>query len=340
MSLHRLKVGIVGCGGIAGRYDETSHDKGIYSHAGAYRSRASEIAFEACVEPDPIRRQEFQKYWEVPYGYGTLSELLGRHTFDILSVCSPDARHAEQLMEILQSRKARMIWAEKPLTIDFERAMRIVDQAKAMGTGIRLTNQRRWEPVHCALAKELRNGVIGNITAVTGYYVKGLTHIGTTMINTLRFLVGDIAQVEAVGSTKGSYPGDPSRDAVVWFDGDVAGMIHGVDGASYSYSLFEIDVVGTKGRVRILNNGDVIEIGHPVPYGHYDGFAELQLKERRQSSLANTMVYGLDSMVEAFRCGTASDVSEAEEGLRELGVVRAILESAQRGGARGHVAAV
>ena len=332
MSPRRLKAGIVGCGGIAGRYDETAHDKGIYSHAGAYRARVSEIAIAACVEPDPVRRREFQKYWEVPHGYGTLSEMLGKHTFDILSVCSPDVHHAEQVMEILQSRKVRMIWAEKPLTTDLESARRIVDQAKAMGTGIRLTNQRRWEPVHCALAKELRDGLIGKLTAVAGYYVKGLTHIGTTMINTLRFLVGDIVQVEAVGSTKGSYPGDPSRDAVVWFEGDVAGMIHGVDGVSYSYSLFEIDVVGTKGRVRILDNGDVIEVWHPAPYGHYGGFAELQLKERRQSSLANAMVYGLDSMMEAFRCGMASDVSEAEEGLRDLRVVCAILESAQRGG--------
>ncbi len=340
MSLSRLTVGIVGCGGIAGRYDETAHDKGIYSHAGAYRARSSEITIEACVEPDPVRRKEFQKYWEVPYGYGTLGEMLEKHDFDILSVCSPDAFHAEQLQEILRSRKARMVWTEKPLTTDFDSAKRIVEEAKVNGTGIRLTNQRRWEPVHCALAKELRNGLIGKITAVSGYYMKGLTHIGTTMINTLRFLVGDIVQVEAIGSAKGSYPGDPSRDAVVWFEDGVVGIIRGVDGQTYSYSLFEIDVAGTEGRVRLLNNGDVIEVEQPVPYGHYDGFAELRLKERRQSSLANAMVYGLNSMLEAFRCGTTPDVSEAEEGLHDLHIVHAILESAQRGGARVNVATV
>jgi predicted dehydrogenase len=330
-----LTAAIIGCGDIAGGYDERATTPGVFSHAGAYGRRQDRIRLIACADPDPARRSRFQAAWQVERGYGSAGEMLADVAVDIISVCSPDACHAEHLSQIVDSGRARMIWAEKPLTTRADTARTIVEKAARAGVGIRLSNQRRWNAAHNQLASEIRGGALGRITAVTGWYVKGLTHIGTTMINTMRLLVGEIAQVQALEPfTGGCYSGDPSLSAVLWFDAGVCGVIHGVDGDAYRYSTFELDLTGSDGRARLLENGDRIEIATPRVNGHYSGFNELQPASVRETGMSNAMLTGLDRMLAALDDGPAGDVSEARDGLRDLTIVDAILRSAAAGGTK------
>jgi predicted dehydrogenase len=326
---------IVGCGDIAGGYDERARTAGQFTHAGAYRARAGQVRVIACAEPDETRRRRFQERWNVDRGYASIDEMLADVEADIVSVCSPDRLHAEHLSRIIESRRARMIWAEKPLTTDAVSAGAIVDAAALAGIGIRLTNQRRWDAAHVGLAADIRGGKLGALTAVNGYYVRGLTHIGTTMIDTLRLLVGEIVRVQALEPFgTGCCPGDPSLSAVLWFENGPCATMRGVDGDAYSYSVFEIDIVGTKGRARVVANGDRIELAAPAVHGHYDGFNELQPASSCETGLTGAMLAGLDRMLAAFDRGDAANVSEAREGVRDLTVVDAVRHSAGAGGAK------
>jgi predicted dehydrogenase len=326
---------IVGCGDIAGGYDERARTPGVFTHAGAYRARHDQVSLVACAEPDATRRRRFQETWNVDRAYESIDEMLADIDADIISVCSPDQFHADHLSQIIRSGRARVIWAEKPLTTNADHACAIVGLALEAGIGVRLTNQRRWDAAHNELAAGIRRGVLGRVTAVTGFYVKGLTHIGTTMINTLRLLVGEIVQVQALEPfVTGCYPDDSSLSAVLWFDAGVCGTVRGVDGEAYRYSTFEIDIVGTEGRARVLANGDRIEVAAPGVHSHYNGFNELQPVSVRETGMSEAMLVGLDRMLAAFDQGNEADVSEAREGVRDLTIVDAVRRSAAAGGTK------
>ena len=98
--------------------------------------------------------------------------------------------------------------------------------------------------------------------------------------------------------------------------------------------MFEIDIMGTDGRARILANGDRIVIERPGPYAHYDGFSELQESEVRATGMAHAMEIGLDRMLAALDSGDAAELSEAVDGARDLSIVDAIKASARAGGAK------
>ena len=60
---------IVGCGNIAGGYDERgTYPDAILTHAGAYKSHGG-FQITACIEPDEERRKTFMKTWDVEYGF-------------------------------------------------------------------------------------------------------------------------------------------------------------------------------------------------------------------------------------------------------------------------------
>jgi predicted dehydrogenase len=312
-----LKAAIIGCGDIAGGYDEKSTDNGIYSHAGAYRACGVKIA--AVFDVDVSRARAFAQYWGAGCVCEDLKALYAGSEYDLVSICVPDKMHHGIFTEFLHAGKTRIVWAEKPLASTSAEGAAMVALARKMRTGLRVTYQRRWEPLHVALAEEIRQGLIGDITAVHGYYVKGLVHIGTTMIDTIRFLVGEPESACSVSSIqKGSYPCDSSSDIALVYPGGVTAVIQGIDGSEYSYSLFEVDILGTRGRVRITGNGDCYEVSRVAAYDHYEGFSELKADRRGRTEMGASMQIGLEQMIRSLHEGTWTDVSDGDSALRNL----------------------
>lgn len=312
-----LKAAIIGCGDIAGGYDEKSTDNGIYSHAGAYRACGVKIA--AVFDVDVFRARAFAEYWGAERVCERLEALYAGDEYDFVSVCTPDKTHYGIVTGFLHAGKTRIVWVEKPIASTSAEGKEMVTLAHEKRTGFRVTYQRRWEPVHKALAEEIQQGLIGDITAASGYYVKGLVHIGTTVIDTIRFLIGEPNSVLTVSSIqKGSYPGDSSTDIALVYPGGVTAVIQGIDGSEYSYSLFELDILGTRGRVRITENGDRYEIFRVAPYSHYDGFSKLKADRSGRTEMGTSMKNGLEQMIHSLHDGTWADVSDGESALRNL----------------------
>lgn len=327
-----LRAAIVGCGDVAGGYDEHARDGSVFTHAGSYRRHRERIRLAACVEPDARRREAFRKAWRVPQGFSTVEELLSAGSYDIVSLCTPDKLHESQLRALIASGRAKMIWAEKPLTTSARSARAVLKLARKRGVGIRLSNHRRWEPEHLRLARDLRDGAIGKIVGFNARYVKGITHIGCTMIDTLRLLLGEPRTVQAVPPfDAGSYPGDPSISFLADFGG-ASGIVHGVDRDRYVYSLFEIEVVGSTGRARLIDSGERFELQRGRADRRHGWHGELGEPAVRTTKLSQAFPRGLELMLRDLVAGRARGVSEAANGLRDLEIVEAVKRSAALGG--------
>lgn len=328
--MKKIKAAIIGCGDIAGKYDEHKKGAGIFSHAAAYSSFKN-IEIAAAFDPDARRLRGFCKYWKVVKSCASIDQLLAGK-YDIVSVCGPDHTHEELLESVILSGCSRYIWAEKPLTTTARAAGRIIKLAERKKTGVLLTLQRRWETEHIAVRERIRRGLIGDVLHVNGYYIKGAVHIGSTMIDTLRFLCGEITWAMAMPPFKeGSYGRDYSLRGVMGFRNGATACILGCDRKKYAYSVFEIDIVGTWGRIKIEENGDRVYYYALKAYDYYSGFNELALKEKRATGMKWSMKRGAEIIAENLAKGNFC-LDLAREGLRDLEIVEALKKSAASGG--------
>ena len=125
-----LAVLVVGCGNIAGAFDQDRVGSDLpYTHAGAY-SCDERFSLVACVEPDKGRRMKFMDYWGVSVGFSTIDDVLNSDfQFDVVSICSPSDCHAHDL-EITLRLKPKLIFCEKPVTTSLTETKRLVDACR------------------------------------------------------------------------------------------------------------------------------------------------------------------------------------------------------------------
>lgn len=326
----KLKVAIIGCGDIAGGYDEHKNDSGIFSHVGAYRS-FPDIEIVNAFDTNARKLNSFCHYWGIKKHSGSLNDLL-KDKYDILSVCTPDHTHEFIIERIINSGSCRYIWAEKPLATTAIAAEKIVRMAKKNNIGLWLSNQRRLEPQHQILRERILNSDFGKPLHVTGYYVKGITHIGCTLIDTMRFILGEIAWVMAFPPfNSGSFGNDFSLRGVVGFCGGVTASIIGCDERKYKYSIFELDIICSNGRIRIEESGDFINSYAPKEYDYYPGFKELKLVDRIRTNMKWSMKYCLGALLKELQRGAVVNYL-AQEGFYDLRVIEAFKRSAEKGG--------
>lgn len=327
------RAAIIGCGDIGGLYDETRKEPGVFSHAGAYK-QVERIDLVAAADIDRRRLQEFARFWEVEKVYEDYRDLLQEENLHLVSVCTPDETHYQVLMDILDLNAPRLIFAEKPLTTSSKTEMEVLRRAEEKGTRIVVDYQRRWEPEHQAVAMEIREGAIGQIQAVSAYYVKGLRHVGCTTVDTLRFLISQIASVVALPPYRvGTFPDkDPSMDAVLFFRREGKAIIQSCDKHGYTYSLFEIDILGSEGRIRILENGDRVIRYRTAPYAHYPGFRELERYDEVATRMPLALTDGVQAIVEILDRDLADYTNHGLESYKDSLVLDAISLSQKRGG--------
>ena len=261
----KIQAAIIGCGRAAGGYDRAGLSGGCYSHAGAYRL-CPDVELVAAVDPDPSQLAEFGKSWNVAHLYADTDDLLRKHPVQIVSVCAPDAFHESIVSRILEIRPPKVIFAEKPLALGSRAAKTLWASSTAAKSRIVINHQRRWEPGHQRARDLIRSGGIGQVVTATALYVKGLYHIGCTAVDTLRFLIGEIDSVRAVGEAQeAAVPGDPSVDAILYLKNGATAVLLGADRMGYRYSVFELDILGTTGRIRISENGQCIRVFRAGP---------------------------------------------------------------------------
>lgn len=330
-----IKVAIMGCGDVAGRYDEKKNSDGVFSHAGAYRS-FSNIEIVAAYDVDKKRLDDFCRFWKIKNTCRNQEELFAGD-YDIVSICTPDDTHESMLERSIRRRCAKYIWAEKPLTTTASSAEKIMRLAKDGNIGVMLSNQRRWEPGHLAVKEKLQKGVIGDLVCATGYYVKGITHIGCTTIDTLRFLCGEVIWASSFPPfDNGSYANDRSLRGLLGFKNGATACIVGCDKNEYAYSIFEIDIIGTKGRIKIEENGDVVYIYQLKQYDHYEGFKELKLSKKIDTKMKYAMKYGLELILKDLS-GDVRRLHFVEDGVKDLRIVDSLKRSALSGGIKVEV---
>ncbi len=319
----KLRAALLGCGWIGSEFDTTTA-MGIYNHAAAYRA-CPETELVAICDRDPTRLTRAGERWSVEARYTDAWELLAKVQPEIVSICTPDGTHFTLIKAALETPSVRAVLAEKPLALEVARAQELVDLATARGVALAVNYSRRYSQGHMDLRDRIRAGEFGRIVTVAGFYTKGLYHNGTHWLDLARSLVGEIVSVHGFNLLAEEGP-DPTLDAILKFETGANGHLQGFD--ARAGTLFEMDLLGTKGRVRVVEPAGQFEIYRVSESTTFPGYRVFEPDEVIPARNSDTVLHAVEDLVSCVRKGGVPRCS-AKDGLAAVSLASAICASAR-----------
>lgn len=317
------KAVIIGCGKIGSEYSEDLQIPGINSHAEAF-SLSPDIELVGICDTDDTKLHKCQERWGVRSAYSNYQNMIRETNPDIISVCTPDSSHFQIITSILKESTTRSIIIEKPLATTVKEARKIISIAQKKNVLLVVNYTRRYAKNHTFIRDLIKiKKSIGKIQTISGFYSKGILHNGTHWIDMARFLIGEITSVRGI-NTRNEKENDPTLDAYFNFESGICGFLHGCD--EKAFSIFEMDIVGTLGRIRILDQGNTVEYYHIVDDPIYSGYRALQLEKIDHQGLGDVLLHLIQDVVTCLNEGT-QPLCSGNDGLRAIMIALTIHSS-------------
>ncbi len=237
-----------------------------YSHASALAMIPNARVVAVC-ELVPAMAQHFLDQWgdtwEDIHVYADYREMLAREEIDILSVCTPDNKHAAIVVDAAD-RGVPAIFCEKPLATTLADADRMIEAVERNGTVFSVDHTRRWDPYFHRAKEIIDAGMIGTVRTVVATMHGPRAMIfrnGTHVVDLMNYYAGAppthvFAKLEEGFEDFTEYRGDggkepasePGASGFVMYANGVRGFYNGTKG---TYDAVEWDITGSDGRIRI-----------------------------------------------------------------------------------------
>ena len=313
-----------------------------HSHVAAYASVPG-VELVAVCDLVPALLDGFRERWGDIFpnatGYTDYRRMLAEQRIDLLSVVTPDNRHAEIVIDGVAAG-VQGILCEKPIATTLADADRMIAACKTARVPLLINHTRRWYPAFGEARRLLRSGELGGlrrVVATLGGERAMLFRNGTHLIDAVCWFVeGDpawlIAELDDGHRDHGPrYAGDGGRDpasdpggsAYIHFENGMRAFVNASKG---TLKTFEIELICEGGRLRV--GADVAEWTKPFPDGGL-GTSQLNVPQTTWSD-TGAAIRELIGLVE--RGGTPS--SSGEDGRRALSILLGILQSSAAGSAR------
>jgi len=320
------RAAIIGCGKIGSEFADDPRIKDIYTHAGAY-VKCPDTELVAVCDKDTKKAEKCRERWNVTDCYQDYQKMIYEVKPDIVSICTPDTTHFDIIHTILTSSKVKVIFAEKPLALDIKEAENLVSLAEKKGAILAVNYFRRYSEKILELRDLLHSDTFGDIQTINGYYTKGTMHNGTHFFDLARFFVGEIVQVKSFDHLH-EKNNDPTLDAYIKFANGSSGYLHACDATKFS--IFEMDIIGSNGRVYIKESGHVAEVYQVTDSPYYSGYKSLLLSEKYTEILKDTILHVVEDIVQCLRTGQTPRCS-GHDGVAALRIALAVIKSADTG---------
>lgn len=156
----KIKIGIIGCGGIA----NGKHMPSL--------SKLKDVEMVAFCDIEVSRAEEAKAQYGTPDAkvYADYKELLKDQEIDVVHVCTPNRSHAPISIDSLYAGKHVM--CEKPMAKTAEDARKMVQAAKETGKKLTIGYQHRHKPEAIYLKQVIERGDLGDIYFAKAFAVR------------------------------------------------------------------------------------------------------------------------------------------------------------------------
>jgi len=264
-----------------------------------------------------------------------LDRALEDPTVEGVLLATPTNLHAEMVERSLAAGKH--VFCEKPLTLELETTLRLIDQADAAGLVLQVGFHRRFDPDWLAMARWSEAGELGQalifrasqrdmvapestefLASFGGLFVDAVIHD----LDCARWLVGEVNEVQAHGASLSSPTYGELGDAdnalvVLHFACGALGVIDYSRTAGYGYEC-SAEILGARGTIRLganqqshdvrwLRHG-VQSVDHPLDHQHRHAAAYLAEVEHFAEAIQGSPPAGAtgEDVVQAFVLAQAS----------------------------------
>lgn len=311
-----VKVGIVGCGGVAN------------AHAAGWKATEEAELVAVCDIVEEKAKAFAERYGAKPYF--SIKDMAANEDLDITDVCTRETHHCEPVVECLELGLHTL--CEKPIHAargqfyvqpdDLEKAHKMVDAWKKSGKNFGINFQYRHLPHSRKLKELIDNGTLGDpVSILVTAHLNCWSHV----IDLMRWFNGDVVELSATISGPETH-----RDRCAWlkFENGTIGNIYGTTRISMGHLPLRIEYSGTKARgiIRYLSglflleshSQDVQDIREEYGDGRSSEFGAGFQRSMREFALA--VIEGREPLVTGM------------DGLRELEIDAGMFESAYNGG--------
>ncbi len=330
------RAGVIGLGRMGSTFDDEITQGGSlflpYCHAPSYHA-APNVELVAGADTHAEQAAIFGERWGISSNhlYTDYQEMLTNENLELVSVCTT-ARVRSSIVQNVARAGVKAIWAEKPISLSLAEADAMVNVCRTNRVALAINCARRWNPFFHEARRLIDEGEIGNVLQVTVYAQCGLSHNGSHAIDILRYMAG--GNVEWVFGEMEPGRADDENDLMgngyLVFDNGVRAYLRSTPCGA---APWEVDVIGTTGRIRSTNNAETFELirmisggrrGHGVP-------AKCPFPwPVRMQGMGLTIV---DDLINAIENGDSPKCS-GEDGRAALEIAIALRESHRHGGVK------
>jgi predicted dehydrogenase len=301
--MEKLKVAIIGCGNIAGKFDLALPEDGFpCTHAGAY-SKSKHFEILMCIDPNEHNVNLFKNKWNISESYTSTPS---SSDIDVVSICSPTGSHLESVEEAILLQP-KLIFCEKPIALNVKDTQTVINLCDENNIILAVNYTRRWDPEIIKLKKSVCTGELRTITA---FYNKGVMNNASHLINIFQWIFGDLT-IKYVGHSYIDYETtDPTCSFVLATNKGVEIIFS--SGNSNDYTNFEVKFVFSKIELTLLNGGMNWLRRRPVPSENFIGYTTLSAAiideggYKYAMSKAIENIYGVLSGKEELESGAGS----------------------------------
>jgi predicted dehydrogenase len=151
----KVRVGIVGCGGIARA-----------THVPHYKKLAG-VELVACADINPEAAKRMAEDFGIPRHYEDYNDMFEREELDAVSVCTPNTAHKDPAVAAMKA--GAHVLTEKPMAGSLEDAKEMYEASRRTGKILIVGFQTRFRPDINALRDLVESGELGEV-----YYSRAL----------------------------------------------------------------------------------------------------------------------------------------------------------------------
>jgi UDP-N-acetyl-2-amino-2-deoxyglucuronate dehydrogenase len=174
----KLRVGVIGCGSIAGNHIRGYLESGRYEIVGL-----ADLEEAAMAEKDAT-------FQIAPRHYRDARQMFAQEQADVVSICTWHAGHATWTIAAAAQRP-KAILCEKPMADTIGRAEQMLLACQRNGVKLAIAHQRRFLPAYTLARELIAQGAIGQVRTIQSFAADGLPNYSSHQADMYRYLLGD-----------------------------------------------------------------------------------------------------------------------------------------------------